>query len=463
MEGRQMCQAAFEKFVGLVSVGAVCIIPLTPGDAVAGGFAIHDQSTLFLGSSLAGAAAGGSLSSMFWNSAATAELSGMNMDASYTYIVVDAEIKVESARTTGVAAALFNPVFAQAAPESGDFVPDPLIAASYGNYQVNDKLFVGIGLNSPFGLKTEPADQYMGSPLGRRTSLMVINANPTIAYKVVPGVTLGAGAQIEYADGTFKFATGVPVADSTVFGAEDWAFGATAGIMLRPFEGTTIGLGWRSQLTHTFEGSLNRHATSKIPVPGLPASIPAIGALAIGGETELNLPDIVTLSFRQTLATNMRLMGTIEWTNWSRFEKLELKATEAGINPVTNLPVSEGDVLATIEANWDDGWHFALGGEYDYSANLTLRSGIAYEIAPVQNPEQRLTTTPDANRFWISAGASFKYSETTTFDIAYIHVFVEEGDFERTTLGNPAIATTLIKGNIDAHADTISVGMRTKW
>ncbi len=123
-----------------------------------------------------------------------------------------------------------------------------VVAASYGNYQVNDKLFIGFGSNAPFGLKTEPEnEEYRGANLARKTSLFTLNANPTIAYKITPGLTIGAGAQIEYADAIFKFASGTPFGDSTVFSGDDWAFGATAGIMLEPVNGTKIGLGWRSR------------------------------------------------------------------------------------------------------------------------------------------------------------------------------------------------------------------------
>jgi len=55
--------------------------------ASAGGFDIHEQSTVFIGSASAGSAAGGSLGSMFWNSAATAQFSGLNTESSYTLVL----------------------------------------------------------------------------------------------------------------------------------------------------------------------------------------------------------------------------------------------------------------------------------------------------------------------------------------------------------------------------------------
>ena len=51
----------------ILSIGtATSALVAASGGASAGGFALHAESTQFLGSALAGDAAGGALSSMFW-------------------------------------------------------------------------------------------------------------------------------------------------------------------------------------------------------------------------------------------------------------------------------------------------------------------------------------------------------------------------------------------------------------
>ena len=63
-----------------------------------------------------------------------------------------------------------------------------------------------MALNSPFGLATKPDNtSYLGSILGVTTKLLTIDANPTIAYKIAPGVTIGAGVQIMWAQGKLQF------------------------------------------------------------------------------------------------------------------------------------------------------------------------------------------------------------------------------------------------------------------
>ncbi len=115
----------------------------------------------------------------------------------------------------------------------------------------------------------------------------------------------------------------------------------------------------------------------------------------------------------------------------------------------------------TVDLQWEDGWFFALGGEYDVNQKLTLRAGGAYEISPIQEPSQRLLQLPDADRIWASIGASYKWNETTVLDFAYSHVFVEDETFSRTSAnGNPASLGT---GTAESSVDILSVGLKSKF
>ena len=89
----------------------------------------------------------------------------------------------------------------------------------------------------------------------------------------------------------------------------------------------------------------------------------------------------------------------------------------------------------TTPANWNDSWYFSVGGEYDYTPALTLRTGVGYEISPVDDPSKRFTAIPDNDKVCLSIGASYKWiiaESSTTFDVGYSHIFVQDGDFTRT-------------------------------
>ena len=414
------------------------------GPVSAGGFALREQSASSQGASFAGSAAGYDLSSMFWNPAAVAAKSGPGLHAESHYSVIMPRAQVDVETFNGLPAAVLP-----FGSESGDIASPALLGASYMSYQLNPQMYLGLGVNSPFGLTTEPKNpSYLGSVLGRTSKLLTFNATPTLGYAVAPGVIVGVGAQIQYGDGELKFATGLPNGVTTGFEGDGFAFGGTAGILLQPAAGTSIGLGYRSQLTQSLEGTFY--------TIGLPGG----ASLQTDAEVDVELPDIVTLSIRQAIVPNMRLLGTVEWSHWSRFEELRVVSKGAGpvISPVGPVLVPGGVSIAAIPANWEDGWFFSLGGEYDLPSFGTLRAGVAYEISPVDSPDKRLVGIPDNDRVWLSVGATVQLTPAMTADLAYTHIFIEDGDFTRSSL-----AGTPVTGSVEARTDILSVSLKTKW
>ena len=85
--GARKAGAAYKS--ALLATVAVAALLAMSGTASAGGFAIREQSAEYQGMSFAGNAAGSSLSAMFWNSAATANLDGINTESSMSGIFAE--------------------------------------------------------------------------------------------------------------------------------------------------------------------------------------------------------------------------------------------------------------------------------------------------------------------------------------------------------------------------------------
>jgi long-chain fatty acid transport protein len=410
---------------------------MTAGSANAGGFDVREQSALFQGMSFAGAAAGGtSLSSMFWNPAAAGYVGqGLTFDSSYTLILPRADVTVEAIDPASLASLPPN-LGIQGLDRSVDFGRDALVPASYVAYRYSSHIVFAMGLNSQFGLTTKPDSvQWAGDVLGRTSKVFSINATPTVTYQVAPGVQIGAGLQVQYFEiKAFRTATSFGSPNSTDLTGDDVGVGYTLGINLTPAAGTSIGLGFRSSIRHDLDGDF--------VFPG--STTDSITA-------DLELPEKLTLGLRQDLAPGIRAHATVEWTNWSRL----------GV-----IPINNSSPAIALDFQWDDGWYFALGGEYAYSDKLTLRSGVGYEISPIRDPSQRLVQLPDNDRFWLSAGGSYEMGDMlngllqdASIDFAYTHVFVEEGDFSRSPASGAPITFT---GTGDSAVDIISVGIRSK-
>jgi len=298
--------------------------------------------------------------------------------------------------------------------DSGNIDKLALASASYYVYQVNDRLFAGLGLNSPFGLSTE-SDAWAGSPHDSESSLFTVNANPNVAYKLSDDISVSAGFQLQYANANFETADPVTGAKVDDVEGDDFGFGFTAGLLFTPSDTTRIGVGFRSMIEHELKGS------------------GVVGPYTGGLTTPLDTPEIVTLGIRQNIDERWTAMAGVEWTNWSRFKNLAVYGDPGS------------GALSTTPENWKDSWFVSLGAEYAYSDTLTLRGGLAYEDSGVPD-STRTPRIPDNDRYWVSVGATWQVNNWLKTNLAYSHAFVEDGDVALT--GPPSLTATF-KQSID--------------
>jgi long-chain fatty acid transport protein len=300
---------------------------------------------------------------------------------------------------------------------------------------------------------------YAGSAVAVTSKVFSLDLNPTLAYKLTPDITIGVGAQVEYfkirlnKSASLGLIPGFPPASAArSYDADDWGFGATAGIIWTPTRTTTIGLGYRSAVSVDPSGSYIRGAQINAATRGI---TPGVATTATGA---IDLPDEVTLSLRQMVSPRLALLGTVEWTNWSRVGNVTAKG--AGCGPT--------GACETLNLNYKDGWLFSGGLEYAWSPSLTLRTGVGYEISPIDSSTRNILL-PDSDRIHVSVGASYKYSDRITLDIGYSHLFMEDNARFCTAAPNALAPTThcvsptqltLLSGTADASIDILSFGLK---
>ena len=426
---------------GLLASGAIAALVAVSGAAEAGGFAVREQSTEFQGMSFAGhGAGGGGLSGMFWNPAVAAYApAGFYTESHYAVILGNVEI-------TGNA--FVGAVNLGLPQHSGDIAKDAIVPASYMSYRLNERMVLAMSVNSPFGLVTEPSNRFWaGQTFARTSEIKTYNFSPTLAYRITPALAIGVGLQIERIEGRLKSASGVtPLSRNLLIEGDDVAFGFTAGVNWQPTAGTHIGIGYRSSIDHTLEG--------RVAIPGSPVGFADAGASIRAGAT---LPEIVTFSIRQAATDRLTLLGSVEWTNWNRLERLRVVcADNTAANPVF-CPQGNGQLVRSLELGWHDGWFFSLGGEYKATDKLTLRAGGAYEISPVQAADERSLRVPDRDRVWASLGATYKWNEKMAFDFAYTHIFgVGDDVIDRTEGGLRFV------GKVESQVDIVSASLKIK-
>lgn len=429
--------AASKKKITLAATGAVVAALTTTSAAMAGGFAVREQSAEYQGMSFAGnAAGGGGLSAMFWNAAAVAQFDGIRSESHYAFIIPSSEMTA-LAGTTG----LLNPGLST----TTEIGREALVGASYLSYQLTNRLTFGFSFNAPFGLTTKPDPRsWAGQTHATTSDIKTYNGQAVLAYKFSSSFMIGAGLMVEHIEARLKSASGIGVgAANGVVRGDDTGFGFTLGAIWNPSSSTSLGLGFRSAIQHTLEGTT---FLSGLPIAGVGGSIKA-------GTT---LPEVVTFSLRQAVSPSLMLLGTVEWTNWSRLDKLDVICTSGA----SAICPAIGTLAQHLPLNWHDGWFFSLGLEQKYNDKLTLRTGVAYEISPIQNPDERTPRVPDSDRIWASVGATYKWSEMTSFDLAYSHIFIEDSTLARgPVVGNP----TTLNAAVSSSVDIVSASMKIRF
>ena len=400
--------------------------------ARAGSFQLREQSAGAMGQGFAGVAAGvGGLSSMWWNPATITDNPGWQSSWSLTGIAPN------STTTTGVGtfAPFTGPTFSNS---SGNIGQGAILPASYSSYQFNDRLWLGLATGAPFGLVTKNNPHWSGGFYGQTSKVFSTDISPTIGYRVNEWLSVAVGAQIEYFKARLTSLRPPTFATTTVFEGDSWGLGYTLGVTLKPFAGTEIGIGYRSQVRQGLKGSLQNAF-------GLPAFV------AI--RSTLTLPDELTIGVQQKITDKLSLSAGFEWTHWRLFKSF----------PVTSA--ASGATITSLGFRYRDGWFASVGGAYQWNDALTLRAGLGYEKSPIPDAVRGVRLT-DNDRVWTSIGAGYKVNSKLSFDVSYAHAFVKASPITITSLANPAFNPLLpapYVGRNKTSLDIVSVGLNYRW
>lgn len=427
----------------ILSLGAVAA-----SSANAAGFALKEQSVSGQGTAYAGVTAGGNgdASAMFYNPATMGLVSGTQIVQTASGVIVKS--KVEGARATRAARLGGSPIAGNSDP--GDMAQDAVVPAGYFVYSVNDDLKLGLSANGPWGLVTDYGDNWIGRYHGIRSDLKTYNFTPTVSYRVAPMLTLGAGLQIQYAKAKLSQASdfgasrlGRPGAldvTSDVVG-DDWGWGVTLGALFEPVKGTRVGLSYRSAVKHELQGDIS---FTGLPGPLSPL-LPRQGANA-----KLVTPEIASIGLYHEVTPQWAVMADVQWTNWSRFRELRVNIANPALTSVT-------------EEHWKDTWYYALGTSYKATEDLTLRGGVAFDKGSV-GVDYRTPRIPEQNRYWLSAGASYRFTDWLTVDAAYSHVFVPKASVALTDdLTGPEAGRGNLAVNYKSSIDIIGLQARLSF
>ena len=442
-----------EKYI--YSIIAAALLTGAAANASANGFALSEQSASGLGNAFAG---GGAIaedaSTIFFNPAGMTYLPDNQLVMAAHAIRPSAEFNNNGSHSArGVATE------GDDGGNAGDWAFAPNI---YFAKALNNNVSLGVGINAPFAYKTDYVKGWVGRYQALKTELKTININPSIAFKASDKISLGLGFSAMRTEAELTNAVDFGTICATALGGcgigatfqkndgfarvsgDDWGFGWNAGAIFQITNATRLALAYRSAVHQKLEG----HAYFD-NVPAAFALSPALRAGFADGSisAKLTTPDSASASIFHQINHQWDVMADLTWTHWSVFHDQTIIRTSGAL---------AGRTLSNIPQNWDNTIRASLGASYRYSGALKLRAGLAYDQSPV-SLEFRTPRTPNTDRTWLSLGANYRFTPTSSMDVGYTHIFVNNASLNKTTDTSIAALRDTVNGIYDSDVNIFSM------
>ncbi|SFP14162.1 outer membrane protein transport protein [Enterovibrio norvegicus] len=306
--------------------------------------------------------------------------------------------------------------------KASDVAPMQFVPATYYVSPINDKWAWGVGLYTVYGVATDYPDAFEAGDVAGDTSLASVNLNPSIAYRLNEQVSFGAGINVVYAIAELNrhIGTLAPTFGSDNFSeklismeGDTWGFGWNVGALFELDKDNRFGIAYRSEVELDFSGDFTDHQ----------GSITGTKGQVVTGDLSVPLPAVAELSGFHQLNPSLAVHYSMMWSQWSSFT--ELKATSAQCT-------SDGvkGVCFDKQEDYESVFRWSLGTTYDISEDWTVRTGFAFD----EKAGKSTLSIPDSDRYWFSAGATYRYSPNLTFDAGVTYIASKSGTFTETSL-----------------------------
>ncbi len=360
--------------------------------ALAGGFALNEQSASAMGTAFAGRSSSALDASTVYGNPAGMSYLGEQVSGGLALISASADIDNASANFTG--------------SNDGDMVPLTAIPFGYYVTPLDEHWHFGLGVFAPFGLATDYASDFQGRRYADQSEVSNISIQPTLSYRFNEQWSFGAGISANYIEGTLSSTVnpiGPPVKDGQYeVSGDDWGYGYNLGVMYQASASTRLGLTYRSKVDYRLEGDAknDRLLNGMIPAGKYDASL------------ELTTPENFELSVTHQLDSRWTAYAGYIWTRWSRFKEVVIDSPDNAAARLRHV---------VEEQNWHDTRSFASGLSYQLDPQWVLRGGLAFDPTPSNNHD-RSPRIPSGDRYVFALGAGYSPSSNLTLDMAYIYL-----------------------------------------
>ncbi|MDE6227916.1 MAG: outer membrane protein transport protein [Muribaculaceae bacterium] len=302
----------------------------------------------------------------------------------------------------------------------------------FGAFSILDNLKGGVSVYTPYGSSINWTDHWPGATLNQSVKLQAFTVQPTLAWRILPGLSVGAGLTLTWGSVDLhkgllsgdqldqlihimapqltvpSFAAITP-ASAQLTGKAGIACGVNLGAMYDISRSVTVGVNFRSKsmmkvkagkatvnyavtepiiqgmLSQYLDGLSKTEFTAEMPLPAV---------LGIGGSWHND---------RWTAAFDAQL------TFWSAYKSLDIEFKGAS------------DLNQHLAKNYHNSWLIRGGVEWKATKRFDVRAGLMVDFSPVDkefyNPE-----TPGMTKIEPTLGCTFNPTDWLGVNLGFMYV-----------------------------------------
>lgn len=298
------------------------------------------------------------------------------------------------------------------------------------SFRIYDNLQAGVSFFTPYGSAINWTNNWPGSMLSQKVNLKVYNIQPTVAWRILPNLSVGVGLDIAWGSVDLDKALvsgqsfdaamagmGMPVdrlghaaaASVNLKGTSDVAVGANIGVMYDINDRWTVGANFRTKMSMKVAAGTASVSYANKTVEGILES--KLGLLNESNfSASMPCPYILNFGASYKPIKPLTLALDVQFTGWKTYRQLDIEFPEPLDGYNQNIP-----------KNYRNAWCFHLGAEYALTKRFDIRAGLMIDTTPV-NKDHYNPETPGMTKIEPTVGFSFRPVDRLSIDLAFMYI-----------------------------------------
>lgn len=305
-----------------------------------------------------------------------------------------------------------------------------VVPAFYTVKTLADRFRAGFSISAPLGGGVDFRDNFVGRYQAYQSSINGLALSPSVAYRIGPKLSIGAGVSAIYTIFNQKIAVNQGAAGDGKVKFEDlddWSAQGFFGLTFQITDKLMFGGVYRTQADADLEGDIAFKNIANPIANRLTSNLN-------NAKISFDYPQALRLGLKYEATDQWTIMADVDWEDWSQFSDNQLNIDAA--DPET--------IVAALDRNWKDTYHVGLAMFYEPWENHHLTAGVAYDTSPVDD-EDRTIDLPVDEQLRFSLGYGTRGERKWGYAVSATALWLGDGEVDQTAQG------ARFKGEFDSN------------